>query len=132
MHVLQVLRDAKQRRGLETRRYGLADIHGALDDDARYRRADHGIPQVRVTLLHEALRYAHLRLCGVQRLERLLIILTGNERFRVHDARTDFVGIGKLKRESLVKVKDPVALALMRDFKKLLDPNGILNPGKVL
>jgi D-lactate dehydrogenase (cytochrome) len=41
-------------------------------------------------------------------------------------------GIGKLKRESLVKVKDPVALALMRDFKKLLDPNGILNPGKVL
>lgn len=41
-------------------------------------------------------------------------------------------GIGKLKRDSLVKVKDPVALALMRDFKKLLDPNGILNPGKVL
>jgi D-lactate dehydrogenase (cytochrome) len=41
-------------------------------------------------------------------------------------------GIGKLKRESLVKVTDPVALALMRDFKKLLDPNGILNPGKVL
>ena len=41
-------------------------------------------------------------------------------------------GIGKLKRESLVKVKDPVALALMRDLKKMLDPNGILNPGKVL
>ncbi len=41
-------------------------------------------------------------------------------------------GIGTLKRESLVKVKDPVAVALMRDFKKLLDPNGILNPGKVL
>ena len=41
-------------------------------------------------------------------------------------------GIGTLKRDSLVKVKDPVALALMRDFKKMLDPNGILNPGKVL
>lgn len=41
-------------------------------------------------------------------------------------------GIGKLKRDSLVKVKDPVALGLMRDFKQLLDPNGILNPGKVL
>ena len=41
-------------------------------------------------------------------------------------------GIGKLKRESLAKVKDPVALALMHDFKKMLDPNGILNPGKVL
>ncbi|HEY0222941.1 MAG TPA: FAD-binding oxidoreductase [Pseudolabrys sp.] len=41
-------------------------------------------------------------------------------------------GIGKLKRESLVKVKDPVALELMRGMKKMLDPNGILNPGKVL
>jgi D-lactate dehydrogenase (cytochrome) len=41
-------------------------------------------------------------------------------------------GIGKLKRESLVKVKDPVALDLMRGLKTMLDPNGILNPGKVL
>ena len=41
-------------------------------------------------------------------------------------------GIGKLKRDSLPKVKDPVALSLMRDIKSLLDPNGILNPGKVL
>lgn len=41
-------------------------------------------------------------------------------------------GIGKLKRETLAKVKDPVALALMRDLKQMFDPNGILNPGKVL
>jgi len=41
-------------------------------------------------------------------------------------------GIGKLKRDSLVKVKDPVALELMRGLKRMLDPNGILNPGKVL
>jgi D-lactate dehydrogenase (cytochrome) len=41
-------------------------------------------------------------------------------------------GIGKLKRESLKKVKDPVALDLMRSLKQMLDPNGILNPGKVL
>ncbi len=41
-------------------------------------------------------------------------------------------GIGKLKRESLPKVKDPVALELMRGLKRMLDPNGILNPGKVL
>jgi FAD/FMN-containing dehydrogenase len=41
-------------------------------------------------------------------------------------------GIGKLKRESLPKVKDPVALELMRSLKRMLDPNGILNPGKVL
>jgi D-lactate dehydrogenase (cytochrome) len=41
-------------------------------------------------------------------------------------------GIGKLKREQLARVKDPVALELMRGLKRLLDPNGILNPGKVL
>jgi len=41
-------------------------------------------------------------------------------------------GIGKLKRDSLAKVKDPVALELMRDLKRMLDPNGILNLGKVL
>jgi FAD/FMN-containing dehydrogenase len=41
-------------------------------------------------------------------------------------------GIGKLKRDSLAKVKDSVALELMRGLKRMLDPNGILNPGKVL
>lgn len=41
-------------------------------------------------------------------------------------------GIGMLKRNSLPKVKDPVALDLMRGLKRMLDPNGILNPGKVL
>jgi D-lactate dehydrogenase (cytochrome) len=41
-------------------------------------------------------------------------------------------GIGKLKRDTLPKVKDPVALDLMRGFKRMLDPNGILNPGKVV
>jgi FAD/FMN-containing dehydrogenase len=41
-------------------------------------------------------------------------------------------GIGKLKRESLAKVKDPVALEVMRGLKRMLDPNDILNPGKVL
>jgi len=41
-------------------------------------------------------------------------------------------GIGMLKRASLPKVKDPVAIELMRGVKQMLDPNGILNPGKVL
>jgi D-lactate dehydrogenase (cytochrome) len=41
-------------------------------------------------------------------------------------------GIGKLKRDTLPKVKDPLALELMRGLKRMLDPNGILNPGKVL
>ena len=41
-------------------------------------------------------------------------------------------GIGVVKRDLLPSVKDPVAFALMRDLKHLLDPKGILNPGKVL
>jgi D-lactate dehydrogenase (cytochrome) len=41
-------------------------------------------------------------------------------------------GIGVMKRDLLPKVKDPVALDLMRTLKRTLDPKGILNPGKVL
>ncbi len=41
-------------------------------------------------------------------------------------------GIGVQKRDLLPKAKDPVALATMYAIKKALDPNGILNPGKVL
>jgi D-lactate dehydrogenase (cytochrome) len=41
-------------------------------------------------------------------------------------------GIGVMKRDVLPRVKDPVALDLMRTLKRTLDPKGILNPGKVL
>jgi FAD/FMN-containing dehydrogenase len=41
-------------------------------------------------------------------------------------------GVGVMKRDLLPSVKDPVALDLMRQIKHLLDPNNILNPGKVL
>ena len=41
-------------------------------------------------------------------------------------------GVGVMKRDLLPSVKDPVALDLMRRIKHLLDPNDILNPGKVL
>jgi FAD/FMN-containing dehydrogenase len=41
-------------------------------------------------------------------------------------------GIGVLKRELLPKVKDKVALEVMRRFKTALDPKNTLNPGKVL
>jgi FAD/FMN-containing dehydrogenase len=41
-------------------------------------------------------------------------------------------GIGVMKRDLLPSVKDPVALDLMRGLKRMLDPNDILNPGKVL
>ncbi|MFL5098081.1 MAG: FAD-binding oxidoreductase [Xanthobacteraceae bacterium] len=41
-------------------------------------------------------------------------------------------GVGIMKRDLLPRVKDPVALDLMRTLKRTLDPKGILNPGKVL
>jgi len=41
-------------------------------------------------------------------------------------------GVGVMKRDLLPGVKDPVALELMRTLKRTLDPNNILNPGKVL
>ncbi len=41
-------------------------------------------------------------------------------------------GIGKLKRDELAQVKSPVEMDLMRAFKGILDPGGLMNPGKVL
>jgi FAD/FMN-containing dehydrogenase len=41
-------------------------------------------------------------------------------------------GIGRLKRGLLAKVKDPVALDVMRALKATLDPDGLMNPGAVL
>jgi FAD/FMN-containing dehydrogenase len=41
-------------------------------------------------------------------------------------------GIGQMKRDLLPKVKDKVAMEVMRAIKHALDPKGILNPGKVL
>lgn len=41
-------------------------------------------------------------------------------------------GVGQLKRDALVHYKDPVEMALMQRIKTALDPQGIMNPGKVL
>lgn len=41
-------------------------------------------------------------------------------------------GIGKSKLASMRRRKNPVALQVMRQIKAALDPDGIMNPGKVL
>ncbi len=41
-------------------------------------------------------------------------------------------GIGLAKKPTMARRKDPAALAAMRAIKAALDPEGILNPGKVL
>ncbi len=41
-------------------------------------------------------------------------------------------GIGRLKREELLRYAAPVELDLMRRLKQAFDPQGIMNPGKLL
>jgi FAD/FMN-containing dehydrogenase len=41
-------------------------------------------------------------------------------------------GIGQLKRHELARLGDPVQLAMMRAVKQALDPQGLLNPGKLV
>ena len=57
----------------------------------------------------------------------------------IHDLVRDFAGsisaehgIGRLKVGELERYTQPAELDLMRALKRTLDPNGILNPGKVL
>ncbi len=58
---------------------------------------------------------------------------------RVHDLVTEWRGtisaehgIGQMKREELGRLGDPVALAMMGRVKAALDPQGLMNPGKLL
>lgn len=41
-------------------------------------------------------------------------------------------GVGRIKVAELARYKDPAALALMWTLKNALDPQGIMNPGRVL
>lgn len=57
----------------------------------------------------------------------------------VHDLVAEFGGsisaehgIGLAKRDELPRYKDPVALALCKTIKQAMDPQNLMNPGKVL
>lgn len=41
-------------------------------------------------------------------------------------------GVGQLRRRELHKYKDPVEIELMQRIKSALDPDGVLNPGKIM
>jgi FAD/FMN-containing dehydrogenase len=41
-------------------------------------------------------------------------------------------GVGSLKVEQLEEYKSPVALDIMRAIKRALDPQNLLNPGRVV
>lgn len=40
-------------------------------------------------------------------------------------------GVGIEKRDFIAQEIDPISLQIMKDIKKIFDPNGILNPGKI-
>lgn len=57
----------------------------------------------------------------------------------VHDLALDMGGsitaehgVGRLRRAEMLRARSPVELALMRRVKAALDPDGIMNPGKLL
>ncbi|MEL7487561.1 MAG: FAD-linked oxidase C-terminal domain-containing protein, partial [Pseudomonadota bacterium] len=41
-------------------------------------------------------------------------------------------GVGRHRRASIAKRKSPVEMAMMRAVKTALDPDGIMNPGKMV
>ena len=41
-------------------------------------------------------------------------------------------GIGQMKRDVLPEVRSPAEMSVMRLIKNALDPDNIMNPGKVL
>jgi FAD/FMN-containing dehydrogenase len=41
-------------------------------------------------------------------------------------------GLGQLKREEIARHKAPLELELMRAVKRALDPQGLMNPGKLI
>ena len=68
--------------------------------------------------------------------------LTPDDRQRLQDAVFEIVasldgsfsaehGVGRWKRQALGRYKDPAELALMRQLKRTLDPQGLLNPGVI-
>jgi len=57
----------------------------------------------------------------------------------VHDSVARFAGsisaehgLGQYKRDAILRYKSPLEMELMRKIKAALDPQGIMNPGKVL
>jgi len=44
----------------------------------------------------------------------------------------NILSIGQMKVAELGRLGDPVALAMMRQIKTALDPQGLLNPGKLV
>ena len=41
-------------------------------------------------------------------------------------------GVGLLKRDQLLYTRSAIEIEMMRQLKRVFDPNGIMNPGKLI
>ncbi len=99
------------------------------------------IPGIRVVaFVHAGDGNVHFNLSQPVDMERDVFLSRWNEMSRiVHDNVKQYGGsicaehgVGQLKRDELLRYRDPVEIGLMQTLKKALDPHGIMNPGKVI
>ena len=72
---------------------------------------------------------------GRDRFMKVAAEINGAVHDLVHELRGSISaehGIGRSKRDELPRFKSAVEMELMRGIKAVFDPNGILNPGKIL
>jgi len=79
---------------------------------------------VRAPATGDAAAWVAAHRAGITALVHELVVAAGGSISAEH-------GIGVLKRADLARLGDPARLAAMRAIKAALDPQGILNPGKI-
>jgi FAD/FMN-containing dehydrogenase len=109
--------------------------------DLATERVEKLIPGVRIVAFgHVGDGNIHFNLSQPKDVERETFLSRWDEANRlVHDTVVEMDGsisaehgIGRLKREELARLGDPLELEQMRAIKRALDPHNIMNPGKLI
>ncbi len=106
--------------------------------DAELQRAFPGVRMV--TFGHLGDGNLHYNVAPPEGEDEHAFMARGSEISRVvHDSAVRFSGsisaehgLGQYKRDEILRYKSPLEMDLMRRIKTALDPQGIMNPGKVL
>ncbi len=101
--------------------------------NARARELDPGIDFIHVAHLGDGnLHFAAWPSSNDAELHRKILFAVEEQALALGGTFSAEHGIGLSKKPAMVDFKDPVALDTMRAIKTALDPNNILNPGKVI